>query len=101
MTQLHYEVIYRNGDRKANKFADFWRTEEGRFVFKYIDGSKYEFPGFSLSQQQHESDVLWEQIAIRVPNVVRDAYPSKPVEELLKETSGKIITDNFELVFAG
>ncbi len=88
--------MYRNGDRVAVDIADLYRTEEGRFVFEYVQNPKYEFPGFDQSRSRHENNYLWEQISFRVPNNVRNQYPSMPSEELLKETEGKLVTDHFE-----
>ena len=93
---LHYKVIYRNGDRVAVDIADLYRTEEGKFLFEYVQNPKYEFPGFDQSRSRHENDYLWEQISFRIPNNVRNQHPSIPSEELLKETEGKFVTDHFE-----
>ena len=97
--KLHYEVIYRNGDRNAVKIADFFRTESGKFIFEYCENPKHEFPGFSSAQKKYESDSLWEQISFRIPNDIRKQYPDRPAEALLKETDGRLITDHFEFLF--
>src|SRR3989344_4678904 len=94
MKTLHYKVIYQNGEK--NHIADLRRTEEGKFLFEYVENPKYEFPGFDVSQSRHENDYLWEQISFRIPNNVRNQHPSIPSEELLKETEGKLVTDHFE-----
>ncbi len=96
MTPLHYKVIYKNGDRIPVEIADLYRTGEGLFVFEYRQDPKYEFPGFDKLKQKYENDHLWEQIAFRVPNNVRNQNPQTPPEELLKETEGKLVTDHFE-----
>ncbi len=97
---LHYKVIYRNGDRLAVDIADLYRTEEGKFIFEYVNNPKYEFPGFDKSKSRYENDYLWEHISFRVPNNVRNLYPLTPAEELLKETEGKLVTDHFEFQLA-
>lgn len=96
MTKLHYRVIYRNGDRIAIPIGDFYRTEAGKFVFEYCDDPKHEFPGFDRSQKRYESDVLWNQISFRIPNVIRNQNPKVPPEELILLTEGKLVTDHFE-----
>jgi hypothetical protein len=78
--------------------ADFWRTENGKFLFQYIDNPKYEFPGFDHSHQNYTSDTLWEQISFRIPNSIRAKHPNTPAEELLQLTEGKLITDHFEFL---
>ncbi|MBI2057932.1 MAG: hypothetical protein HYT63_03035 [Candidatus Yanofskybacteria bacterium] len=93
---LHYKVIYKNGDRLD--IADFRRTVSGNFIFEYKENPKYLFPGFSPNQKKYESNVLWEQIAFRVPNSIRNQFPSVPLEELLAKTSGRLVTDHFEFI---
>jgi len=100
MNTWHYKVIYRNGDRIAVEIADFYRTDSGEFVFEYVDNPKYEFPGFDKSKKRYESQQIWEQISFRVPNSVRNQFPDTPLEELLRKTGGKLVTDNFEFQFA-
>ena len=95
---LHYNLIYINGDRIPVKIADFYRTNSGSFIFEYCENPKYAFPGFGLDKKRYESDILWEQISFRVPNHIRKQHPNIPVEELLKETKGKLITDHFEFL---
>lgn len=96
---LHYKIIYRNGDNKAPiEIADFWRTDEGQFIFKYRENPKYEFPGFKLKKSKYESDNLWEHISFRVSNVVRKQNPDRPLEELLALNNGKLVTDHFEFI---
>lgn len=99
MSALHYKVIYRNGDRISVEIADFYRTDRGEFVFEYINEPKYEFPGFDKLKKKHESAQLWEQISFRVPNSIRNQFPDIPLEELLRKTGGKLVTDNFEFQF--
>jgi hypothetical protein len=99
MKKLHYKVIYRNGDRLAVPIADFFRTEDGKFIFEYLDDPKFEFPGFDKSHKHYENDSLWNQISFRVPNVLRNQHPGTPPEELLKLTEGKIVTDHFEFAY--
>lgn len=94
MKQLHYIVIYRNGVK--TQIADLYRTDEGKFVFEYVENPAYQFPGFDSSKRKHENDHLWEQITFRIPNNVRNQNPGVPPEELLKETEGKLVTDHFE-----
>lgn len=94
MTSLKYQVIYKNGEKTP--VAIFARDMNGKFTFEYFINSKYEFPGFDISIHKHTSDVLWEQIAFRVPNEVRYEFPDSPLEELLSHTNGKLITDHFE-----
>lgn len=98
MKPLHFKVIYRNGDRIAVEIADFYRDSNGKYLFVYNENPKYEFPGFELSERRFESTSLWDQIALRVPNTVRDQSPGKPLEELLMETGGKLVTDHFEFI---
>src|SRR3989338_5377166 len=100
MNTWHYKVIYRNGDRIAVEIADFYRTDNGEFVFEYVDNPKYEFTGFDKSKKRYESQQIWEQISFRVPNSVRNQFPNTPLEELLRKTGGKLVTDNFEFQFA-
>lgn len=95
MITLHYKVIYRNGDRIPVEIANFYRIDD-KFVFEYVENPKYEFPGFNVSKKKYENDSLWEQITFRVPNNIRNQHPGEPIEELLKETEGKLITDHFE-----
>ena len=94
MSEIRYQIIYRNGDKIP--IAEFSRNSESKFIFEYLDNPKYEFPGFDVSTKKHTSDTLWEQIGFRVPNVVRDENPNVPLEELLQKTNGKLITDHFE-----
>ena len=54
MKTLHYKVTYRNGDRVAVEIADFYRTDEGRFIFEYSDNPRYEFPGFDITKKKHD-----------------------------------------------
>jgi len=96
MTPLAYRVIYRNGDRIPVHIADFLRTQEGRFLFEYVDNPRYAFPGFDVSLKRFESAHLWEQISFRIPNNLRNQHPSKAPEELLELTEGKLVTDHFE-----
>ncbi len=98
-SNLHYKVIYRNGDNKSPiEIADFWRTNEGKFIFQYYKNPAYEFPGFGLEKKKYESDNLWEHISFRVPNNIRKQNPQKPPEELLVLTKGKLVTDHFEFI---
>ena len=97
MKALHYKVFYQNGEK--HHIADLRRTEEGNFLFEYVENPKYEFPGFDVSQRRHENDHLWEQITFRVPNNIRALNPGVQPEELLKETSGKLVTDHFEFQY--
>jgi len=100
MNTLHYKVIYRNGDNVPVEIADFYRKNDGGFIFEYRDRPKYEFPGFNISERKYESGHLWEQISFRVPNNIRNQFPPGfPPEELLKETGGKLVTDHFEFQF--
>ncbi len=96
MEALHYKILYRNGDRIGIEIADFYRTTEGKFVFEYVENPKYEFPGFDINTKKFESDHLWEQISFRVPNNIRNQNPNIPIEELLPQTEGKLVTDHFE-----
>jgi len=94
MTQLRYQVIYKNGEKTP--VAEFQRNSEGKFVFEYLANPKYEFPGFDINTQKYTSDTLWEQIAFRVPNEIRYDHPGVPLEELLSLTNGQLVTDHFE-----
>ena len=77
----HYKIIYRKGaDRVALEIADFYRTENGKFIFEYKENPAYEFPGFDVSHKKYENDVLWEQILFRVPNHIRNIYANIPPE---------------------
>jgi hypothetical protein len=96
MNELNYKIIYRNGDRIPHEIALLSRKEDGKFIFKYLEDAKYEFPGFPLTKKTYENDTLWEQISFRIPNVLRKQHPNTPAEELLKETEGKLVTDHFE-----
>lgn len=96
MKSLHYKVVYRNGDRIAVEIADFYRTEEGHFIFEYVENPRHEFPGFSVTKKKYENDSLWEQVTFRIPNSLRNLHPDTRPEELLKETDGKLVTDHFE-----
>lgn len=98
MKPLHYKIVYRNGDRIPKDVADLYRTDEGKFVFEYVESPAYEFPGFDVSKKRQENDHLWEQISFRVPNSVRNQNPGVEPEELLKETEGKLVTDHFEFL---
>jgi hypothetical protein len=94
MKPIKYQVIYKNGEKTP--VAVFERNSEGRFCFEYVENSKYEFPGFDIKTIKYTSDVLWEQIAFRVPNEIRYDHPNIPLEELLKFTNGQLVTDHFE-----
>lgn len=94
---LHFKVIYRNGG--PAEIADFYRNQDGKFIFNYRENPQYEFPGFALSERHFESETLWEQISIRIPNTVRSQYPGTSMEELLKVTQGKLVTDHFEFIY--
>jgi CRISPR/Cas system-associated protein Cas5 (RAMP superfamily) len=94
MKQIRYQVIYKNGQKTP--IAEFQRDAQGKFVFEYLDNPKYEFPGFDVNVKKHTSDSLWEQIAFRVPNEIRYEHPGTPLEELLRETNGQLVTDHFE-----
>ena len=94
MKPLHYKVFYQNGEK--HHIADLRRTEDGLFLFEYVENPKYEFPGFEKTVRQYENDHLWEQITFSVPNNVRALHPGTPPEVLLKETNGKLVTDHFE-----
>jgi hypothetical protein len=96
MTDLNYQVIYKNGEKTL--VATFGRNPEGRFYFEYIHNPKYEFPGFNIHTKTHMSENLWEQIAFRVPNEIRYDHPETPLEELLKYTNGQLVTDHFEFL---
>lgn len=96
MKLIRYEVIYNNGEKTP--VAEFQRDAAGKFKFEYLANFKYEFPGFNSDTKVHTSDTLWEQIAFRVPNLVRSENPNIPLEELLKSTKGKLVTDHFEFV---
>lgn len=96
MESLHYKVIYRNGDKIPVEIADFYRKEDGGFVFEYVDEPKYEFSGFDKSKKRYENSQLWEQISFRISNSIRGQFPNIPLEELLEKTRGKLVTDNFE-----
>lgn len=96
MKTLNYKIIYRNGS--VSDIATFLRVDSGKFIFEYVANPKYEFPGFPVSQKKYESDTLWEQISFRVPNILRKEHPNTPPEELLKLTSGKLVTDHFEFI---
>lgn len=98
MNELQYKVIYKNGDKVAHEIALFSRKENGEFLFEYLDGAKFEFPGFPLSQKEYKNASLWEQISFRIPNILRNEHPNIPTEELLKYTEGKLITDHFEFL---
>jgi len=98
MNPLHYIVFYRNGDKTP--IADLYKTDDGKFIFEYVENPKYEFPGFDKSRRKYENDHLWEQITFRVPNNIRNQNPGVPVEELLKKTEGKLVTDHFEFQVA-
>ncbi len=97
MNPIRYQVIYKNGEKTP--VAEFQRTAEGKFVFEYLENSKYEFPGFDKNTKKHTSDTLWEQIAFRVPNEIRYEHPGTPLEELLRNTNGQLVTDHFEFQF--
>ncbi len=99
MNILHYKVIYRNGNKIPVEIADFYRKNDGNFLFQYKDQPDYEFPGFDKLEKKYESDHLWEQISFRVSNNIRNQFPNIPPEELLKETGGKLVTDHFEFQF--
>jgi hypothetical protein len=94
MKTVRYQVIYKNGEKTPVAF--FEKDAEGKFVFEYINNPKYEFPGFDKTTKSHLSDTLWEQIAFRVPNEIRYDNPNVPLEELLRLTDGKLVTDHFE-----
>lgn len=94
MNPLRYQVIYKN--REKTPVAEFQRNAEGKFVFEYLENPKYEFPGFDRNIAKHTSDVLWEQIAFRVPNEIRYDHPDIPLAELLSLTNGQLVTDHFE-----
>lgn len=94
MNPIRYQVIYKNGEKTP--VAEFRRNTEGKFVFEYLDNPKYEFPGFDINTKKHTSDTLWEQIAFRVPNEIRYDNPITPLEELLSQTNGQLVTDHFE-----
>ncbi|MBI3888684.1 hypothetical protein HY311_02740 [Candidatus Nomurabacteria bacterium] len=95
MKTLHYRVVYKNGIK--THIADFKRSEYGEFTFEYVvNDPKYEFPGFDISNKKYSSNVLWEQIAFRVPNETRYDHPDVPLEELLRQTNGRLVTDHFE-----
>ncbi len=96
MQEVNYIVIYRNGVRTP--IANFKRDKNGKFVFEYLDEAPYEFPGFDVNMKKVESETLWEQIAFRIPNIVRKEYPNVPLEELLAQSDGKLITDHFEFL---
>jgi len=96
MNPIRYQIIYKNGEKTS--VALFERNLQGRFYFEYVDNPKYEFPGFDVKSKKHMSDVLWEQIAFRVPNEIRYDHPNVPLEELLKYTNGQLITDHFEFL---
>ena len=98
MNPLHYIVFYRNRDKTP--IADLYKTDDGKFIFEYVENPKYEFPGFDKSRRKYENDHLWEQITFRVPNNIRNQNPGVPVEELLKKTEGKLVTDHFEFQVA-
>jgi len=100
MSALNYKVIYRNGDRIPFHIANFSRTAEGSFVFEYVDNPKYSFPGFDPSKRKYENDTLWDQIAFRIPNNIRNQFPSTPSEDLIEKTEGKLVTDHFEFQLA-
>ena len=94
ITPLHFKVTYRNG--APTEIADFYRDQNGKFIFEYRDNPAYEFPGFVISEKRFESESLWEQISIRIPNLIRSQHPDKTLEELLILTGGKLVTDHFE-----
>ena len=96
MNPINYQVIYKNGEKTL--VALFGRNAEGRFYFNYVDNPKYEFPGFDIHSKRHMSDTLWEQIAFRVSNEIRYDHPKVPLEELLKNTNGQLVTDHFEFL---
>lgn len=96
MNQVKYQVTYKNGEKTV--VANFYKVDGSNFVFEYVDNPKYEFPGFDLNQKKFVSDVLWEQIAFRVPNEVRYEHPDTPLEELLRFTNGQLVTDHFEFL---
>lgn len=90
--------------------------QNGHYVFKYVNpelndalltGFNY-FPGFEDVYKVYESDVLFANIATRLPNSGRADYleilNSYNLEvnsselEILKATRGRLITDNYEFV---
>src|SRR3989344_1353843 len=98
MNSLKYQVVYRNGDRIAVPIAIFSRDNIGHFLFEYVENPRYEFPGFEILKKNFSSDILWEQIAFRVPNNIRNQKPGIPLEDLLVFTEGKLVTDHFEFL---
>lgn len=96
MKNLHFDVIYKNGE--ATKVAEFKKTQDGVYIFEYVDNTTYEFPGFPKTQKIYQSDTLWEQISFRISNVVRKQYPDLAPEEILSYTHGRLVTDHFEFI---
>ena len=97
MKPLHYKIIHRNG--KTLEIAHLYRNEEGKFVFEYNEiPPSHQFPGFDASTKKFESNTLWQQISFRIPDTIREKYPSVPSEELLAKTGGKLVTDHFEFI---
>lgn len=96
MQNLYFDVIYKNG--ATTKVAEFKKTPEGIYIFEYVGNTLYEFPGFPKTQMKYQSNSLWEQISFRVPNAVRNQYPTSTLEEILSYTHGKLVTDHFEFI---
>ena len=96
--ELKFKIMYRNPDREPELVASFFRTPDGEFVFKYSLKSSVEFPGFSKAKREYKSRYLWEHITFRVPDLLRRVRGNVRPEELLMETKGRLVTDDFEFI---
>ena len=76
MNTLHYKVIYRNGDKIPVEIANFYRNNDGKFMFEYCNQPKYEFPGFDKSTKKYNSDHLWEQISFECQIIYGTSFPT-------------------------
>lgn len=96
--QAAVKIVYRGVDERPVDVAILSHTEQGDYVFRYLEGADTEFPGFPLDQKEYSSKELWEPITFRIPEIVKKRSKDETLLVQLLETEGKLVTDRFEFV---
>ncbi|MDO5557914.1 MAG: HIRAN domain-containing protein [Clostridia bacterium] len=109
-------LIWKEPIKKRNYIIGILEYKKNRYFFKYVDPELNDarksgltnFPGFDVINKVYESVEMFSNIEVRLPNKGRpdyldilnmydlDIYSTKM--EILKNTNGKLLTDNFSFV---
>lgn len=108
-------LILNNKNKDSHTIGELIKNEDG-YLFHYVnpeldsalDKNFTTYPGFPNYNEEYKSEELFPNILGRLPNKKRDDYieilnyydleSNSNDFEILKQTKGRLITDNFEFV---